>query len=125
MKIFTNFALDYWREITIVVMLITISVLWWHDHSDLVEAYEASVQSYETRIQELKESHERETERKNKALELYKKKLLDLELEYMLYQDSMAEAQAKKVKEIVDLRKENPSQLIQEIKDKFGFKYVE
>ena len=70
-----NFISTYWKEIAIAVLLFVVSFFWWQDHKGLVNAYDASVESYETRLKELKESHQRETERKAEALEEYKAKL--------------------------------------------------
>ena len=106
-------------------MLFAISFLWWQDHKGLVGAYEASVESYETRIKELKESHERETERKVQAIQEYKVKLAELETEYSEYQQAVAEAKDERVQDFVSLRQENPDQLILEIEAKFGFEHVD
>ncbi len=85
-----RFIGTYWKEIALTVLLFVVSFFWWQDHKGLVNAYDASVQSYETRIKELKESHQRETERKAKALEDYKAKLEELEIEYIEYQQAVA-----------------------------------
>lgn len=115
----------HWKEITIACLLFAVSFLWWQDHKGLVNAYDASVESYEVRIKELKESHVRETERKEQALQEYKDKLNQIELEYIEYQQAVSEATAERVSELINLRRENPEQLIQEIEEKFGFEYVE
>ena len=106
-------------------MLFTVSFFWWQDHKGLVDAYDASVESYETRLKELKESHQRETERKAEALEEYKTKLQELEMEYTEYQQAVAEAKFERVQDFVTLRQSNPDQLIVEIEAKFGFEHVD
>ena len=120
-----NFIRTYWKEITIASLLFVVSFFWWQDHKGLVNAYDASVESYETRLKELKESHERETERKAEVLEEYKVKLEELEMEYVVYQQALAEAKSERVQDFVSLRQENPDQLILEIKEKFGFEYAD
>ena len=107
------------------MLLFVVSFFWWQDHKGLVNAYDASVESYETRIKELKKSHKRETERKAKALEDYKAKLEELEMEYIEYQQAVAEAKHERVQDFVTLRQENPDQLILEIEAKFGFEYAD
>mgnify|MGYP001265776196 CR=1 FL=1 len=114
----------HWKEITIACLLFAVSFLWWQDHRGLVNAYDASVESYETRIKELKESHIRETERKEQALREYKDKLNSIEMEYIEYQQAVSEATAERVDELMTLRRENPEQLVREIEEKFGFEYV-
>ena len=70
-----SFVGKYWKEIALACLLFAGSFLWWQDHMGLVNAYDASVESYEVRIKELKESYQRETERKEAALEEYKEKV--------------------------------------------------
>jgi len=120
-----RFISTYWKEIALAVLLFVVSFFWWQDHKGLVNAYDASVESYETRIKELKKSHQRETERKAKALEDYKAKLEELEMEYVEYQQAVAEAKYERVQDFVTLRQENPNQLILEIEAKFGFEYTD
>ncbi len=120
-----NFISTYWKEIAIAVLLFVVSFFWWQDHKGLVNAYDASVESYEIRLKELKESHERETERKAAALEKYKLKLEELEMEYSNYQQAITEAKSERVQDFVSLRQENPDQLILEIEEKFGFEYAD
>tara|TARA_Y100000114_G_scaffold156458_1_gene183710 strand:+ start:507 stop:884 length:378 start_codon:yes stop_codon:yes gene_type:complete len=125
MRNLVKFLATHWKEVAIACLLFAISFLWWQDHKGLVGAYEASVESYETRIKELKESHERETERKVQAIQEYKVKLAELETEYSEYQQAVAEAKDERVQDFVSLRQENPDQLILEIEAKFGFEHVD
>ena len=74
-----NFISTYWKEVAIACLLFVISFLWWQDHRSLVNAYDASVESYETRIRELSESYQREAVRKDEVLQEYKEKLYILE----------------------------------------------
>ena len=120
-----RFIGTYWREIALAVLLFVVSFFWWQDHKGLVNAYEASVESYETRIKELKKSHQRETERKEEALKDYRQKLEELEMEYIEYQQAVAEAKEERIHDFVTLRQENPDQLILEIEAKFGFEYAD
>ena len=125
MKGLFRFIGAHWKEIAIASLLFAVSFFWWQDHKGLVGAYDASVESYEKRIKELKKSHQRETQRKEKALEDYKQKLEELEMEYIEYQQAVAEAKQERVQDFVTLRQENPNQLILEIEAKFGFEYVD
>ena len=120
-----RFISTYWKEIALAVLLFVVSFFWWQDHKGLVNAYDASVESYETRIKELKRSHQRETERKEEALRDYRQKLEELEMEYIEYQQAVAEAKEERVQDFVTLRQESPDQLILEIEAKFGFEYAD
>mgnify|MGYP003629084452 FL=1 len=120
-----SFVGKYWKEIALACLLFAVSFLWWQDHRGLVNAYDASVESYEVRIKELKESYQRETERKEAALVEYKEKVLLLESQYMDFKEQLEEAKSEKVEEYVALRRDNPDQIILEIEARFGFEHVE
>ena len=120
-----SFVGKYWKEIALACLLFAVSFLWWQDHKGLVNAYDASVESYEVRIKELKESYQRETERKEAALTEYKEKVYLLESQYMDFKEQLEEAKSQKVEEYVALRRENPDQIILEIEARFGFEHVE
>tara|TARA_R110000824_G_scaffold268480_1_gene457095 strand:- start:165 stop:542 length:378 start_codon:yes stop_codon:yes gene_type:complete len=125
MKAVLGFLVNYWKEVALVVLLFVVSFFWWQDHRGLVGAYDASVESYELRIRDLKESYKRETERKQEALEEYKEKVEILETEYSEYRSAIVEVKADRVRELVRLRMENPHQLIAEMEERFHFEYIE
>ena len=125
MRSLFRFIGTYWKEIALAGLLFAVSFFWWQDHKGLVNAYDASVESYEVRIKELKESYQRETERKEAALTEYKEKVYLLESQYMDFKEQLEEAKSQKVEEYVALRRENPDQIILEIEARFGFEHVE
>ena len=67
LRIFRLFE-NYWKELLIAFLIIILSFFWWKDHRGLIDAYDASVESYETRIKTLKKSYENEALRKEQAL---------------------------------------------------------
>ena len=115
----------YWKGITIAILLFVVSFFWWQDHKGLVNAYDASVESYETRIKELRESYQRETERKEAALREFREKVYLLESQYQDHKEEMDRLKEDKVEELIVLRRDNPDQLILEIEAKFGFEHVD
>lgn len=124
MRFVLDFLGTHWREVAIAALLFAISFFWWKDHNSLVKALDASVESYETRIKGLKESHKRETKRKESALKEYQEKLVYIETEYQIFQQEVAEAKIQRTDEFINLRRDNPDKLAEEIEDKFGFEYV-
>ena len=81
MQSLMNFIGSYWKEIALGVLLFAVSFLWWKDHKGLIDAYDASVQSYETRIEGLKQSYETEALKKEEALTEFRERLFILESE--------------------------------------------
>ena len=94
METLLPFLGKYWKEIALAALLFAVSFLWWQDRLGIVSAYDASVESYETRIKDLKESYKRETERKEAALEEYKEKTIEERLE-------LVESDIKDIKQIL------------------------
>tara|TARA_R110001583_G_scaffold81314_3_gene217141 strand:- start:1819 stop:2196 length:378 start_codon:yes stop_codon:yes gene_type:complete len=125
MKVALGFLGNYWKEIALAVLLFVVSFFWWQDHRGLVSAYDASVESYEIRIKELRESYQRETERKEAALEEFKEKVYLLETQYQDYKEEIDRLKGARVEDLIVLRRDNPDQLILEIEAKFGFEHVE
>jgi len=125
MKVALDFLGNYWKEITLAALLFVVSFFWWQDHKGLVNAYDASIESYETRIKELRESYQRETERKEAALEEFKEKVYLLEAQYQDYKEEIDRLKEDRVEDLIVLRRDNPDQLILEIEAKFGFEHVE
>ena len=115
----------YWKGITIAILLFVVSFFWWQDHKGLVNAYDASIESYETRIKELRESYQRETERKEAALEEFKERVYLLEAQYQGYKEEIDRLKEDRVEDLIVLRRDNPDQLILEIEAKFGFEHVD
>ena len=76
-----RFFAKYWRETLIVVMVIGVSVAWSQDHKSLIKAYDSAVVSYEAQLEALNESHQRELERKDQALQEYQAKMEEIEKE--------------------------------------------
>jgi len=103
METLLPFLGKHWKEIAIASLLFVVSFFWWQDHKGLVNAYDASVESFETRIKDLKESYKRETERKQEALEEYKEKVESLETEYSEYKSTIVEVKSDRIKELVRL----------------------
>ena len=120
-----SFFAKYWKEVALAVLLFVACFFWWQDHNSLVKAYDASVESYETRIKELSKSFQRETEKKEVALEKYKEEISILEAEYLSYKEESERLKEQKVDEYIILRKENPGELVLKIEQTFGFEHVE
>ena len=120
-----TFLAKYWKETALAALLFAVCFFWYRDHNSLVKAYEATVEGYEERLQALGESHVRESERKDLALREYREKIDSLEFEYEEFKRNIVIVKTERVSELVTLRRDNPEQLVEEIKQTFGFQHVE
>jgi len=120
-----QFLSKHWREVLIVLMAVGISVAWSQDHKSLVKAYDSTVQSYETQLEALNKSYQRELERKEQALQDYQAKMEEIEKEYLEFRENVEGQKADRVIELTEIRHSNPDALITEIETAFGFEHVE
>jgi len=115
----------YWREALIALLVIGVSVAWSQDHRSLIKAYDSTVVSYETQLEALNESYQRELEKKEQALQEYQAKMEEIEKEYLEFQEKLEEQKTIRVAELTEIRHSDPDALIQEIENAFGFEHVE
>ncbi len=114
----------YWY---IPAMLLYTFVLWIffrRNASAALDVLEASKESYEKQIAVLKETHDRETEKRDKALKQYEDIVNILEQDYAERHEALSEAKKKKVKELIATFDEDPAGLISMLEEKFGINYV-
>ena len=124
LRIFRLFE-NYWKELLIAFLIIILSFFWWKDHRGLIDAYDASVESYETRIKTLKKSYENEALRKEQALSDFKKRLGVLESERTEFIEELDNKKAERKVEIVRMKRADPDGFILKIETQFGFEHVE
>ena len=120
-----NFIGSYWKEIALAGLLFAVSFLWWKDHKGLIDAYDASVQSYETRIEGLKQSYETEALKKEEALSEFKERLYLLEAERLDFIEELDNKKSERKVELLKMRRSDPDGFILKIETQFGFEHVE
>ena len=125
MKSLMNFIGSYWKEIALAGLLFAVSFLWWKDHKGLIDAYDASVQSYETRIEGLKQSYETEALKKEEALSEFKERLYPLEAERLDFIEELDNKKSERKVELLKMRRSDPDGFILKIETQFGFEHVE
>ena len=119
-----------WKEITIIILLLTVIGKMRYDYKQLQNTYETSQQSLQNQINGLQEIHAEELERKEHALRTYREALELLEREYDRERDQIEVVVEERIVEIestIDNRRqftENKEELAEQVTDTFGFQYV-
>ena len=119
-----------WKEITIIILLLTVIGKMRYDYKQLENTYEASQQSLQNQIDGLQDIHAEELQRKEHALKTYRDALELLEREYDQERDQIEVVVEERIVEIettIDNRKqftENREELAEQVTDTFGFQYV-
>ena len=119
-----------WKEIAIIILLLTVIGKMRYDYKQLENAYQTSQQSLQNQIDGLQDIHAEELERKEQALQTYREALELLERQYEEERGAIEIVVEERIVEIettIDNRKqftENKEELAEEITDTFGFQYV-
>jgi len=119
-----------WKEIAIIILLLTVIGKMRYDYKQLESTYETSQQSLQNQIDGLQEIHAEELEKKEHALQQYRDALDLLERQYEEERENVKVVVEERVVEIettIDNRKqftENKEELAEQITDTFGFQYV-
>jgi len=119
-----------WKEITIIVLLLTVIGKMHYDYRQLETAYETSQESLQNQIEGLQDIHAEELQRKEQALQNYREALDLLEREYEKERGEIkivVDERIVEIETIIDNRKqftENKEELADQVADTFGFQYV-
>jgi len=119
-----------WKEIAIIVLLLTVIGKMRYDYKQLEVAYETSQESLQNQIEGLQAIHAEELQKKEDALRVYRESMATLEREYLKEKENIKVITEEKIVEIeieIDNRKqftENKQELADKIEDEFGFQYV-
>jgi len=119
-----------WKEIAIIILLLTVIGKMRYDYKQLESTYEASQQSLQNQIDGLQDIHAEELERKEQALQTYREALELLERQYEEERGQIELVVEERIVEIettIDNRRqftENKEELADQVRDAFGFQYV-
>ena len=119
-----------WKEITIIILLLTVIGKMRYDYRQLELTYETSQESLQNQIEGLQAIHAEELQKKEDALRVYRDSMETLEREYLKEKDNLKVIVEEKIVEIeieIDNRKqftENKQELADKVEGAFGFQYV-
>ena len=119
-----------WKEITIIILLLTVIGKMHYDYRQLETAYETSQESLQNQIEGLQAIHAEELQRKEQALQNYREALDLLEREYEKERGEIkivVDERIVEIETIIDNRKqftENKQELADQVTDTFGFQYA-
>ena len=125
-----GFIKKNWKEITIIILLLTVIGKMRYDYKQLESTYETSQESLQNQIDGLQEIHAEELQKKEDALRIYRESMATLEREYLKEKENIKTITEEKIVEIeveIDNRKqfsENKQELADKVEDAFGFQYV-
>ena len=120
-----EFAKKNWKEILIVICLLSVIGKMRYDYRQLESAYITTQESLQNQIEGLQEIHKRELEKREEALREYEEQIDEIKKRHEMDKDELDGLKRKKQKEFVKDFVDDPRALIEEIESIFGFDYVE
>jgi len=119
-----RFALKYWKEILMTVLMVLVVGKFRYDYKQLETAYETSQESLRAQIEGLRSIHQRELERREEALISYKDTLAELERSYLQSQLELEHHKRDSRQRHVEDFSGNKKKLIEDIENTYGFTYA-
>lgn len=124
-EIILKYVLKYWKEILLLILSAGIFIKGRMDYKSLYDMHQNTVIGYEERIGALQVAHEEQLEKKDEAIQEYIQRVEDIRIQYDSAKEEVEETTETRREEYRRTLEEKPEELIEEIENKFGFKYVE
>ena len=120
-----QFGLKNWKEILIVVSLLSVAVKSHMDYRALNKAYETSREEMKLQISSLRDIHAEELRQREEALESYRDTLEQIQESYLKSQAELEQERENTTKKYVRQFSQDKEALIDAITSTFDFEYVE
>jgi len=114
----------YWKEILLSLLLIFLVLKSKHDINQMRDSHAAAEQAMMEQIEGLKQIHADEIAEREKALQKYKEKIIEIEERYINAQDEIERLSLEERQEFVKDFSQNKQNLIDAITQRYGFTYV-
>jgi len=114
----------YWKEILLSLLLIFLVLKSKHDIKQMRDSHAAAEQAMMEQIEGLKQIHADEIAEREKALQEYKERVIEIEERYINAQDEIERLSQEERQEFVKDFSQNKQNLIDAITQRYGFTYV-
>jgi len=114
----------YWREILLIVLSIVVIGKMRIDHKRMEQVHKTTQEELEAQISELSRIHAEEISRKNKALEVYRLAMENIEKDFEEQKKKNKEFSKKRQTKLEKQFSQNKEELANEIHSTFGIEYA-
>mgnify|MGYP003115259210 CR=1 FL=1 len=119
-----KFLTEHWKKILAVVLFSCYIIKTQYDYAVLYKTYIDSINSYDDQIAKMQDLHIRNTLKKNKLIESYRKEIVNINKKHADRLKALdSKVKVTKRKHVENFTK-NPKKLIQDIEGTFGFEHV-
>tara|TARA_B100001094_G_scaffold301755_1_gene328329 strand:+ start:1200 stop:1595 length:396 start_codon:yes stop_codon:yes gene_type:complete len=115
----------HWKELLIVALFATLFIKGKMDYASLYNMHIETTKQYDLRIEKLNIAHKEQLEKKNEAIKEYIQRVESIRNQYDTDKEELRNNTDNKKEEIQQILLEKPEELVKEMENKFGFKYVE
>ena len=110
-----------WKLALLAIWSIVVWFVSRRNAAGAIEAMKANKESYESQIASLKSEHRIEKEKLEQLNLKYRETIDTIEKKYDIKEKQLSKAKKKRVKEIVEKAKDNPSEINEKLENLFGF----
>tara|TARA_R110002126_G_scaffold4543_3_gene23997 strand:- start:2564 stop:2941 length:378 start_codon:yes stop_codon:yes gene_type:complete len=119
-----NIFKKHWKEILLSLLLMFLMLKSKHDINQMRDSHDAAEQAMMQQIEGLKQIHADEIAEREKALQEYKERVIEIEERYINAQDEIEKLSQEERQEFVRDFSLNKQNLIDAITQRYGFTYV-
>ena len=114
----------HWKILLLAAWSVVVWVIARRSLSSHKKVLNSTIQSYKAEIEAIQSTHEKEIERRNKAIETYRDVIQEAEKVYSESQEELDVLKRERLKELVNQYTDDPESLNSIIESEFGFTYV-
>jgi len=119
-----SFSLKYWKEILLVLLLISSVLKYQYDMMIMRQTHKAAEESLVQQIETLKQIHSDEIEQREEALKQYKERIEKIEIEYNSAKEEIKRITEEERQTFIEDFSQDKDSLADAITQRYGFTYV-
>jgi|TARA_R100001163_G_C5007986_1_gene154849 peptidoglycan hydrolase CwlO-like protein len=114
----------HWKILLLAAWTIAIWIISRRGLNSHKKVLDAAIKNYESEIEVIQSAHEKEIDKRNKAIETYQAVLSEAEKNYKDSQQELGIMKKERLKDLVNQYADDPESLNSAIEAEFGFRYV-
>ena len=114
----------HWKILLLAALKIAIWIINRRGLNSNKKVLDAAIKNYESEIEVIQSAHEKEIDKRNKAIETYQAVLSEAEKNYKDSQQELVIMKKERLKDLVNQYADDPESLNSAIEAEFGFRYV-
>jgi len=114
----------HWKILLLLAWSVVVWIVARRSLDNHKRVLDSTIQSYRAEINAIQSTHEKEIEKRNRAIETYQSVIQEAEKAYSESQEELGILKRERLKELVNQYADDPESLNSIIESEFGFTYV-